>query len=489
MTEPAQPVGPAVDTMPASPPGPVTLTGRFGAVVRLDAARAAAPLWRVFGGHDDIWTYISGHGPFADETAFTAWLDAREAKSDPYYYTVHDLDGRALGLLALMHTRPAMCVVEIGSIVYSAELRRTPLGTEAQYLLARYAFVTLGYRRYEWKCDSLNASSLRAALRYGFVFEGIFRQHMVTKGHSRDTAYFSMLDDEWPERKRNFERWMRSDNFDRNGRQKISLAALNDTKGDDAAGFSGAAAGAVIPAVRISTMSVSEPHPVTGQPIGLPVDPTPAPRPGPVTLKGRYGRLEKLRPDHWPDLWDAFAGHDHVWTYISTDGPFSEASDFAAFVARRAASEDPYAYAIIDASDHAVGYVTLLRINPQMRVIEVGHVLYSPQLQRTPLGTETQYLLARYVFETLGYRRYEWKCNSLNAPSRRAALRYGFVYEGTFRQHMIAKGRNRDDAWFSMLDSEWPARKCNFERWLEPCNFDEKGAQKISLAALNAAAK
>ena len=94
-----------------------------------------------------------------------------------------------------------------------------------------------------------------------------------------------------------------------------------------------------------------------------------------------------------------------------------------------------------------------------MRVIEVGHVLYSPALQRTPLGTETQYLLARYVFETLGYRRYEWKCNSLNAASRRAALRYGFVYEGTFRQHMIAKGRNRDDAWFSMLDSEWPARK------------------------------
>ncbi len=127
-------------------------------------------------------------------------------------------------------------------------------------------------------------------------------------------------------------------------------------------------------------------------------------------------------------------------------------------------------------------------LHPQNRVIEVGHVLYSPTLQRTPLGTETQYLLAHYVFETLGYRRYEWKCDALNAASRRAALRYGFVYEGTFRQHVIAKGRNRDVAWFSMLDSEWPLRKRNFEHWLNPENFDAQGVQKVSLAALNAAA-
>jgi RimJ/RimL family protein N-acetyltransferase len=236
-------------------------------------------------------------------------------------------------------------------------------------------------------------------------------------------------------------------------------------------------------------VTTSEPHPVTGQPVGLPVDKTgPAPRPGPVTLKGHYGRLEKLRPDHCSDLWTVFAGHDHVWTYISTDGPFANSSEFAPFIAKRAAAEDPYAYAIIDAQDRPVGYLTLLRINPPMRVIEVGHVLYSPALQRTALGTETQYLLARYVFETLGYRRYEWKCNAFNAASRRAALRYGFVYEGTFRQHMIAKGRNRDDAWFSMLDCEWPARKRNFERWLQPDNFDAGGVQKLSLAALNGAA-
>jgi len=232
-------------------------------------------------------------------------------------------------------------------------------------------------------------------------------------------------------------------------------------------------------------MNSSELHPQTGQPIGLPVDTTPAQGPGPVTLRGRYGRIEKLEPRHAGDLWTAFVGHDAVWTYISTDGPFATEAEFSDFVAKRAAASDPYAYAIIDASGRTVGYFTLLEIRPQMRVIEVGHVLYSPALQRTRLGTEAQYLLARYAFETLGYRRYEWKCNALNAASRRAALRYGFTYEGTFRQHLIAKGRNRDNAWFSMLDSEWPARKANFERWLAPENFTADGTQILSLAALN----
>jgi RimJ/RimL family protein N-acetyltransferase len=235
-------------------------------------------------------------------------------------------------------------------------------------------------------------------------------------------------------------------------------------------------------------MTASQPHPQTGQPIGLPVErATPAKRPGPVTLKGRYGRLEKLKPEHAKSLWAAFAGHDSAWTYISIDGPFATFEEFAPFIAKRAAAEDPYAYAIVDLADRPVGYVTLLRIVPEHRVIEVGHVLYSPALQRTPLGTETQYLLARYIFETLGYRRYEWKCDALNAASRRAALRYGFVYEGTFRQNMINKeGRNRDVAWFSMLDGEWPQRKASFERWLAPENFGADGRQKVSLMALNA---
>jgi len=234
-------------------------------------------------------------------------------------------------------------------------------------------------------------------------------------------------------------------------------------------------------------MTPSEPHPRTGQPIGLPVaNPSPAPRPGPVTLMGRYGHLEKLTPNHAAELWTVLAGHDNIWTYISTDGPFANFEAFSAFIAKRAAATDPYAYAIVDPVGRAIGYFTLLRIVPEHRVIEIGHVIYSPALQRTPLGTEAQYLLAKYVFETLGYRRYEWKCDALNAASQRAARRYGFVYEGTFRQYMINKeGRNRDNAWFSMLDSEWPERKRNFERWLDPENFDGEGRQRVSLAELN----
>jgi RimJ/RimL family protein N-acetyltransferase len=204
-----------------------------------------------------------------------------------------------------------------------------------------------------------------------------------------------------------------------------------------------------------------------------------------VTLKGRFGSVEKLDPErHGATMWEAIRGHDELWTYNGF-GPFPKAEGFAAWLAERAELDDPYYFSIVDTAGRSLGMFTLMEIRPAMRVIEVGHVCYGPVLQRTPLATESQYLLARYIFETLGYRRYEWKCSWLNAPSRRAAPRLGFTYEGIFRQHMIVKGRNRDTAWFSMLDSEWPARKANFERWLAPGNFDAAGRQKVSLASLN----
>lgn len=222
------------------------------------------------------------------------------------------------------------------------------------------------------------------------------------------------------------------------------------------------------------------------QPLGFAVDMTPAKRPGPIMLQGHFGRVEKLSPAHTASLWEAVAGHDAIWTYMPY-GPFDEAASFAAWIDEFATMDDPYAYAIVDTEEGAIGMVTLLNIRPSMRVIEVGHVLYAPSLQRTPLGTEAQYLLARYVFETLGYRRYEWKCDSLNAASRNAAQRYGFTSEGIFRQHMIRKGHNRDTAWFAMLDSEWPDRKANFERWLAPENFTADGEQIASLRTLSGA--
>lgn len=218
-------------------------------------------------------------------------------------------------------------------------------------------------------------------------------------------------------------------------------------------------------------------------PVGAPVDATPAQRPGPVTLEGRFGRVEKLDAErHGRDLWNAVCGHDHIWTYMSAYGPFADERAFTAWLVDRERLDDPYSYAIVDTEGRALGIATLMEIAPAMRRIEVGHIVYAPALQRTPLGTEAQYLLARHVFGTLRYRRYEWKCNALNAASRRAALRYGFVFEGVLRDHMIAKGRNRDTAYFSMLDSEWPTRRAEFKRWLAPDNFDPAGRQRTALA-------
>jgi RimJ/RimL family protein N-acetyltransferase len=220
------------------------------------------------------------------------------------------------------------------------------------------------------------------------------------------------------------------------------------------------------------------------RPIGELVEAHTARRPAAVVLQGAFGRVERLDTRHADDLWLVLRDDDSVWDYMGY-GPFADAAAFSGWIAERAKLEDPLAYAIVEqGSERAVGIATLMEIRPEMRVVEVGNIVYSPRLQRTPLATEAQYLLARYAFEALGYRRYEWKCNALNAPSRRAAERFGFSFEGVFRQHLIVKGRNRDTAWYAMLDSEWPARKAAFERWLAPENFDSSAAQKTSLRTL-----
>ena len=221
------------------------------------------------------------------------------------------------------------------------------------------------------------------------------------------------------------------------------------------------------------------------QPLGPIVDDTPAARPGPARLEGRFCVVEKLDPGrHGDSLWQGFAGDDALWTYMAT-GPFRDEASFRQWLDERAVLLDPYHFAVVDkASDAALGIVTLMEIRPAMRVIEMGSIVYSKALQRTPAATEAQYLIACHVFDDLHYRRYEWKCNALNEPSRKAAARLGFNFEGTFRQHMIVKGRNRDTAWYAMLDSEWPAIQQGFERWLAPDNFDADGKQKTSLARM-----
>ena len=226
-----------------------------------------------------------------------------------------------------------------------------------------------------------------------------------------------------------------------------------------------------------------------GQPVGLPIlDALPRPFPERRRLTGRFGALEALREDHADALFEAFSENaDHAnWTYLPEE-PWASVEQARASCRAKAASRDPLFWVILDAEGRAVGHLSLLRITPEVGSVEVGFVHYGPALQRHPLATEIQYLMMREVFDGLGYRRYEWKCDALNAPSCRAAERLGFVYEGTFRQATVYKGRNRDTAWYATLDRDWPRLRDGFERWLAPDNFDATGQQKQRLEALRAA--
>jgi RimJ/RimL family protein N-acetyltransferase len=189
---------------------------------------------------------------------------------------------------------------------------------------------------------------------------------------------------------------------------------------------------------------------------------------------------------HATALWQAAQGHDEVWAWLA-DGPYATEEEFRAGIAQKQAAAGAVFLAIVpESTGEAAGYASYMRIDPVNGVVEVGNILMSPALQRTTAATEAMYLMARHVFEDLGYRRYEWKCNAGNGPSRRAALRYGFTFEGIFRQHMVVKGLNRDTAWFAMLDHEWPARKRAFETWLDPANFDDQGSQRQTLSEIAA---
>ncbi|CAB5693876.1 Uncharacterised protein [Delftia tsuruhatensis] len=224
------------------------------------------------------------------------------------------------------------------------------------------------------------------------------------------------------------------------------------------------------------------------QPVGpgLP-DWTPRQRPPRTPVEGRYCRLEPLSVErHAADLYEAFslAPDAGDWTYMSV-GPFPDARAYRQFAESAQAGDDPLHHAVIDlATGRAIGTLALMRVDAASGVVEVGFVCYSPRLKRTRAATEAQFLLMQRVFDELGYRRYEWKCDSLNAPSRAAAARLGFRFEGIFRQVVVYKGRSRDTAWFSIIDSEWPVLRAAFQRWLEPGNFDAQGGQIRSLASL-----
>jgi RimJ/RimL family protein N-acetyltransferase len=225
-------------------------------------------------------------------------------------------------------------------------------------------------------------------------------------------------------------------------------------------------------------------------PLGRPLDWTPAEAPRRAMHRGSHVLLRPLDADadaeplyavsHSPE------GDLAIWTYLF-DGPYESAEQLGQLLAQVETSDDPLFFTLVGLpEERPLGMASYLRIEPEFGSIEIGNIWFGTPLQRTTAATEAIYLLARHAFDELGYRRLEWKCNALNAPSRRAAERFGFTFEGIFRKHLVVKGRNRDTAWYSIVDDEWPAIRAGFEAWLSPDNFGEDGTQKRSLAELRA---
>jgi RimJ/RimL family protein N-acetyltransferase len=223
------------------------------------------------------------------------------------------------------------------------------------------------------------------------------------------------------------------------------------------------------------------------RPVAREVQWIPPSRPGREPLLGEHVLVRPIEPADAPSLHAATREHPELWTYMG-DGPYSSVDELRRSLESAAASEDPLYFAVVR-DGRALGRAAYMRITPESGVIEIGNIVFGPDLQRTTAATEAIYLLARHAFDDLGYRRLEWKCNALNAASRRAAERLGFTFEGVFRQHMIVKGRNRDTAWYAIVDGEWPAVRAGFTAWLSPGNLGAGGVQRAGLGGLIAQAR
>ncbi|MEM1047275.1 MAG: GNAT family protein [Pseudomonadota bacterium] len=468
---PLQEVGQVVvDWIPPHFPMQARMDGRYVCLEPLVAKRHSQALFDAFAEDRSgrNWTYRL-QDPFETLADFQAWLGAIEAGTDPLYFAYVDKEtGLAAGMGAFMTIAPAAGSIEIGSIMLAPVMQGRRSATEAHFLMIDWAFGA-GYRRCEWTCDALNAASIAAAHRLGFSYEALFRQAKVYKGRNRDEAILSILDHEWPARRAAIDAWLAPGNFGEDGTQQSRLSSLT----------------APMLAARSKPFSSAINNPL-GQPVSAPVPEwTIPPRPGPMTLSGRTCRLEPLNAGHAPDLFKAFSadGEGSLWTYMP-NGPFGDLAGYRAWLDDAAAQSDPLQFAIL-VDERPVGTASFLRIDPSAGSIEVGYITYSPELQRTPAATETMFLMMKWAFDA-GYRRYEWKCNALNAPSRRAAKRLGFTYEGTFRQALVVKGHNRDSAWFAITDAEWRLLRPAFERWLDASNFNADGTQKTALSTLTA---
>ncbi|MEM7506826.1 MAG: GNAT family protein [Pseudomonadota bacterium] len=453
---------------PPSRPKLDAVEGRWARLEPLSLQAHGADLADAFlrGGGPEPWTYRI-QAPFATRAAVEDWL--REICANPQMAYVAYIDratGKAGGNGAFMSIDAAGGSIEIGAIMLGPDLRNSRAGTEALYLQMKWVF-DAGYRRCEWTCDPLNTASMQAAARLGFSYEACFRQAYVSKGRNRDKAVFAVTDGDWPALAQALETWLDPANFDAEGRQRQSLRALT--------------APLLHATAPEFTGSRKNQH---GQPIGAPVpDWTSRPAPSRSAIEGRYCRLEPLTQAHAADMLEALQedAEGRVFTYMP-NGPFDDLAGYRSWLDGAIALDDPLQFAIA-VEGRAVGTASFLRIDPDQGSIEVGYITFSPRLQRTAAATEAMFLMMQWAFEA-GYRRYEWKCNACNAPSRRAAMRLGLSYEGIFRQATHVKGRNRDTAWYAAIDSEWPSLKSAFETWLAAENFDAEGRQRQSLSDL-----
>lgn len=462
---------PVPDWTPLATPPRELIAGRYASLVPLNSKAQAADLFAAFA--EDTtganWTWRKQE-PFTDLPALADWLGEIERDEAMIYFAyVDNATGRAGGNGAFMSMMPTAGSIEIGSIMLAPALQGTRAGTEALILMIRWAFAA-GYRRVEWTCDPLNAASMRAAERLGFTFEALFRQAYVTKGRNRDKAIYAVTDGDWPTLDAAYETWLDGANFADDGTQLTRLSDLTAP---------------VVHARAAPTTSALKNG--LGQSLGAPVTGWKAPpHPPREAIEGQYCIVAPMDPDaHAADLFDANQESDDIWNYLPY-GPFDDADAYRDWLHATCMGDDPLFHTIINKdSGRAEGIASYLRIAPTSGSIEVGHINYAKPLQQTRAGTEAMALLMRRAFD-LGYRRYEWKCNALNAASRRLAMRLGMSYEGLFRQATVSKGRNRDTAWYACIDSEWPQIEAAFGRWLDPANFDADGRQRESLSALTA---
>ena len=437
--------------------------------------------------------------------------------SAPVIRYVDLASGTAAGLGALMSVAPEGGTAEIAEIMISPRIAGAAAGTEAMILQIREAFAC-GYRRVEWSCDPHNEPAMRAAQRLGFTYEVTFRQRFVLKGRTSDQAVFSITRPEWPAIERCYCAWLDPSNFGivaggigesfgKGVGEGVGLSSAPVTAPAEAATLFNrqktSLSGMTAPLLSATPPRTNWQAPVwqvhdsaaVSMPIGLPAvsipigpqlasDWKPPPSPVRLTLRGACVACVPLALEHASALHAAYAGAGDVhWTFLSY-GPFDSPTALGAWLGPQTTSADPLFFAL-EVNGVALGLAAFLRIAAAHGCLEIGHLSFGPQLARTPPATEALFLMLQWSFSN-GYRRVEWKCNARHVRSRAAALRLGFVFEGVTRQAAVVRQRNRDTAWFSILDAEWPRVGAALSAWLSPANFDSEGRQRRRLEEIRA---